>query len=506
MRIAIVGSGISGIAAATVLLRFGHEVVLFERSEQIGGVWAQAAYPEVRLQNLASQYHLSEFPWPFEPDPNPSAEQILRYLDAAIAHYELDVRTEHEVVALEPSDTGWHAKVRHRGAVETHAFDFVVLAVGQYTQPKETHVFPGRDEFEGELVTDRQIRDLDRLAGKRVAIVGFGKTAVDLAAFAAARGSRVEHIFRTPRWLIPLHIAGLLHYTFALFTRFGSVMIPAWDHPTRGERFLHTKLAGLVRGFWAAISSVVLRQYRSAARGLGPEARARIRVLEPEHTLVDDMRSASALAPEGYYRAVAKGEITPHRGTLSRFEHDGVVLADGTKIPCEMVVLCLGSGSPVFPFMPPEYRALLEAEPDGVQLYRHVIHPQIPRLAIAGYNHGFFHVPAAEVGTLWVAAMLEGDLELPSRDAMEACIEHVRAWKREHVNFEPSRSCAVNTRYQQYLDILLDELGVDTRRKSNPLAEWFTRYVSSDYAGVIDEYQRNQAKHGRPRQPSARMT
>lgn len=506
MRIAIVGSGISGIAAAAVLQRFGHELVVFERSELIGGVWAQA-YPAVRLQNIASQYHLSEFPWPFAPDPNPSAAQILRYLDAAVDHYALDVRAGHEVVALTRTGQAWRVEVRRRDATrEAHDFDFVVLAVGQYTQPKLVTHIPGREEFEGEILTERDIRDLDQLAAKRVAIVGFGKTAVDLAALAAARGSRVEQIFRTPRWLIPQHIAGLVHYTFALFTRVGSVMIPAWAQPRAGQRLLHTRFAGLVRGFWAALGGLVRRQHRAAAWGLGPDARARIAALEPAHGLVDDMRSAAALAPVGYYRAVAKGEIIPHRGTLSRFEPDGVTLTDGTKIPCDAVISCLGSGSPVFPFMAAEHRDLLEGEPDGVQLYRHLIHPQIPGLAFAGYNHGFLHVPATEVGMVWVAAMLAGELELPSDDEMLACIDHVRGWKRAHINFEPSRSCAVNTRFHQYLDIMLDELGVESRRKANPLAEWVSRYEASDYAGVVEEYQRNQARRGRPRKVSSLRT
>src|SRR4051812_19238152 len=44
MRIAIIGSGISGIAAARTLQRIGVEAVVFERAGAIGGVWA-LAYP-----------------------------------------------------------------------------------------------------------------------------------------------------------------------------------------------------------------------------------------------------------------------------------------------------------------------------------------------------------------------------------------------------------------------------------------------------------------------------
>ncbi|KIG11965.1 hypothetical protein DB30_02266 [Enhygromyxa salina] len=83
--------------------------------------------------------------------------------------------------------------------------------------------------------------------------------------------------------------------------------------------------------------------------------------------------------------------------------------------------------------------------------------------------------------------MIRGELVLPPIEQMEAAIEHVRAWKRAHINFEPSRSCAVSTRFQQYIDILLAELGVSPYRKPHLLAELFSRYEAADYAGIIDE-------------------
>ena len=125
--------------------------------------------------------------------------------------------------------------------------------------------------------------------------------------------------------------------------------------------------------------------------------------------------------------------------------------------------------------MPEKYRTLLESEPDGVQLYRHLLHPDIPKMAFAGYNHGFMHVPAVEIGMLWLSAVLTGDLILPSAEEMRQTIKKVRQWKRDHVNFEPSRSCAVNTRFQQYLDVLLQDLELSPFRKMpNIFSELFS--------------------------------
>ena len=60
-RVAIIGSGISGLAHADVLERCGFACVLFERAPRAGGVWAHG-YAGVSLQNTAAGYHLSSFP------------------------------------------------------------------------------------------------------------------------------------------------------------------------------------------------------------------------------------------------------------------------------------------------------------------------------------------------------------------------------------------------------------------------------------------------------------
>lgn len=496
-RVAIVGGGISGLIHAHVLRKNGFEAVVFEKSSEVGGVWA-LAYPDVRLQNLDFHYHLSDFPWPSPPDPHPTGEQIRAYWNALVPALDLDVRLGHEVVAAEELPDGWSLTTLHDGARAEERFDLLVVAIGQYTEGKHRPRFDGEDRFRGRIGTERDARALEDFAGQRVAVVGFGKSALDMAALASEYGAEVHHVFRTPRWALPKELLGL-HMSWFLFNRFGSVMMPSWAHPTAAERFLHRELSFAVSGFWRGIEALFRWNALRAAEGTGPEGAARLATVLPRHPLVLDLRSAAALAPESYFRRVAEGKIAPHHSALAGFDETGIRLADGTHLVCDRVVLSLGSESPRFPFLPEKYRAMLESEPDGAQLFRHIIHPRIPRLGFAGFNHGFMHVPAAEIGAQWLACLFRGDLELPAPEAMERTIERVRAWKREHIAFEPSRSCAVNTRYQQYIDILLGDLGVSPYRKlPNVVAEVFARYGSSDYAGVFGEVP---PRGSRPRNP-----
>jgi dimethylaniline monooxygenase (N-oxide forming) len=504
MHIAVIGSGISGIAAASVLQREGHEVVVFERDAEVGGVWAHTN-PGVTLQNIAAHYHIADFPWPFTPDLHPTAEQIHRYLLAAIEFFELDIRVEHEIVELEELEgkSGWRVHGRSPRGGFVHEFEFVLLAVGQYTQPKSNawQQLPGRAEFSGRVVDERSIDDPHMFAAKRVVVVGFGKTAVDMATMAATAGATsVQHVFRTARWLIPLYLFGV-HMTYALFTRFGSVMIPSWVHPSAPEWTLHEKLPFFVRGFWAMLARVIWLQHVRDAKPRDANARARIERLRPRHAVVPDLRSAAAIAPPRYFHLVAEGKIDPVHAELIGFDEPGVRLRPldpqtPAHLDADIVVLALGSRSPSFPFLPQRYRDLLERENDGPQLYRHLLDPRIPRLAFAGYNHGFMHVASVEVASLWLSALLRGEIELPSTKVMLETIERVRAWKRAHIEFEPSRACATSTRYQQYLDVLLGDLGLSPYRKSNWFAEVFVRYGAADYAGLLDEFERKRANEG----------
>ncbi|MBC7777352.1 MAG: hypothetical protein H7246_18105 [Phycisphaerae bacterium] len=254
---------------------------------------------------------------------------------------------------------------------------------------------------------------------------------------------------------------------------------------------MHERSPGVVQSFWKMIEQIVSGKVMKRGAKLGPEAQQRLRSVIPSHPLLADLRSASCLEPENYYSFVAEGRILPYHSEVKAFTTNGLQLKNGGNLYCDIVVLSLGSLTPSFPFLPDQYRTMLESEPDGVQLYRHLVHPRIPRMGFAGFNHGFLHVPSVEVGTLWLSALWKGSLELPSVETMESSIAYLQSWKREHIHFEPSRSCGVNTRFQQYLDTLLKDLQISPYRKlPNVLAEVFVRYRAADYADVFKDYQR----------------
>src|SRR5689334_23640352 len=147
-RIAVLGAGISGIAAANILKKNGFVPVVFEKHEKIGGVWA-TAYPEVHLQNIYTQYHFSDFDWSFQPDLHPTGEQIMRYLSEAVEHLKLDIRLKHELLEMKEERAGWLIRYENETGVHEESFEYVILAAGQYTDGKNIPQFLDQEKFNG---------------------------------------------------------------------------------------------------------------------------------------------------------------------------------------------------------------------------------------------------------------------------------------------------------------------------------------------------------------------
>mmetsp|Transcript_24092 Transcript_24092/g.45032 ORF Transcript_24092/g.45032 Transcript_24092/m.45032 type:complete len:538 (-) Transcript_24092:355-1968(-) len=517
MRVAIVGCGISGIATAVTLQRKGHEVKIYEGSSKIGGQWNHV-YPGAKLQNVREHYHLAEFPWS-EPLPgqHPTAKDILRYLSRAVEHYKLDIELDTKVVSAEEtrnendfedvsskaSICGWSLTLERKGKAFKKDFDYLVVATGHYypSDADDKHIrtkLPGIAEFIGDFLSSRSLESFEGFRNKNsVVVLGNGKTALDFidaisAPPADSKGKSapvVHHVFREARWPVFEYFFGLVHYKYILWTRVNTVMIPGWMQPSEMEHILHKYLWPVVWGFWGMLQFLLTFQYFSYEIGHGFDVWRRIaRVFPWDHSLVYDMRNAAAILPRTILPRVASGQIVPHKAKVKRVTPEGVELSTGESIQCDAILVAYGNAAPTLDFLPKWSReALQTSDPRGVQLHRHVIHPQIQRLAFAGHNHGFLHVPLAEVSALWLSAVMKGELKLPPPEKMLLAIEHVRKFKSERIAHEPTANSSVNTRYQSYLDGLLLELGLNPHRKSNALLEWLTPYGAEDYSGIVAE-------------------
>ena len=86
-RVAVVGAGPSGLAAAKHALEAGFEVTVFEASGALGGQWQTTAahsgvWPGMHTNTSRAMTAFSDFPAPADHPLHPAAEQIQAYLEA----------------------------------------------------------------------------------------------------------------------------------------------------------------------------------------------------------------------------------------------------------------------------------------------------------------------------------------------------------------------------------------------------------------------------------------
>ncbi|KAL8166537.1 hypothetical protein V2J09_008036 [Rumex salicifolius] len=165
-KVAVIGGGAAGLAAAKELRQEGHRVVVFERESEIGGTWVynpqtesdpigsdpnrkvvhSSLYQSLRTNLSREIMGFRDFPFIATGDPKrdsrryPCHEEVLRYLLDFAHKFKLDelVRYETEVKQIKVRS------IRREGNQNEvdEKFDAVVVCKGHYTQPNIAHI-PG---------------------------------------------------------------------------------------------------------------------------------------------------------------------------------------------------------------------------------------------------------------------------------------------------------------------------------------------------------------------------
>ena len=203
VRVAIIGAGLGGVAAAVSLKRAAIDTfTVFEKAAGPGGVWWQNTYPgcEVDIPSLAYSYSFMPYDWS---GTHATQAELQRYVEDVIdrfdirAHFSFGVGVERAV---------WDGARKAYTVYTTDGadaeFDLVVSAVGMLSHPKLPD-WPGLETFEGPVFhTSRFDHALD-LAGRRVAIVGTGSTACQLGPAIAPQVRQLDVYQREPGYVLP---------------------------------------------------------------------------------------------------------------------------------------------------------------------------------------------------------------------------------------------------------------------------------------------------------------
>ena len=484
---AIIGAGVAGLATARSLLQTGVDCTLFERNAVPGGVWSDG-YINFGVQVQRELYEFPDWPLPEEtPDfaPGPAIEAYLREFADRFGISER-IRCGCEVTDLSPLESSpgrWRLTSRQGEALRVEEFDLVVVCIGLYSNQPHLPEFPGRERFGGEVIHNSQLKSASQLSGRRVAVVGYGKSATDAVLEASAAGGQAHLVFRNAHWPIPQKLAGILPFKWGLLQRLNLTLLPPYQNPTPVERAVHNLGKPLVWLYWRLVEALLFIQC-----GLGSKSGTRVSLASTLPIEIDAFGESTMVPRPEFFRLIRDGGIQPHRTSIEHYTETGIKLADGSHLDVDLLILATGWKTD-FSFIDVDSWQSLQPGDDGFYLYRHMLHPATPGLVFVGRAASISSILTYCLQAHWLSRLLKGELELPDSDAMLRNIEEMRAWKQAWIPFSSSRSARLIAHTQHYHDELMRDIGTSPLRKRGlfaPLKEVFSPYQPADYADLFD--------------------
>jgi cation diffusion facilitator CzcD-associated flavoprotein CzcO len=335
----IVGAGISGISAACHLRQQcpDKSYAILEARDNIGGTWDLFRYPGIR-----SDSDMHTFGFEFKPWKNPrtlaDGPSIQAYLQEAIDEYGVrdNIRFGQQVTSArwDDEETTWTVTARNReGVAQQFRSRLLFMCSGYYNyehgyQP----AFPGLEKFQGTVIHPQHWPEGLDYAGKRVAVIGSGATAVTIVPAMTDRAAQVTMVQRSPTWIVSR---------------------PGEDRLARIlNRILPARLAyRLVRWRNIRFQNLVYKRSRSDPEKL----RAQILHLARKHLGAEydidrdftprynpwDQRLC--LVPDGdLFEAIKSGKARVVTGEIERFTETGILMQSGELVAADMIVTATG--------------------------------------------------------------------------------------------------------------------------------------------------------------------
>ena len=335
----VVGAGISGISAAAHLKEQcpDKRVTIVEARSSLGGTWDLFRYPGIR-----SDSDMHTFGFRFKPWTNPKAladgDSILDYLRETVLEYDLGnqihYNTRVDSASWQEQDDRWLVTtLNSSGQVQQYSTRLLFMCSGYYNyESGYTPEIPGLDEFAGQLVHPQQWpRELD-YAGKKVAVIGSGATAVTLVPAMSEQAGHVTMIQRSPTYIVSRpgkdKLANILN---ALLPAKLAYAIVRWRN-IRFQNFVYKR----ARRNPEKVKATLLKLLR---KELGDEFDID-RHFTPSY---DPWTQRLCLVPDAdLFKALRSGKASVVTGEIERITPAGVQMKSGELIEADVLVTATG--------------------------------------------------------------------------------------------------------------------------------------------------------------------
>lgn len=369
--------------------------------------------------------------------------------------------------------------------------DFVIICTGRFSGLPNVPEFPkdsGPECFDGQVRHTVDFSAMDNassaklIKGKRVAVIGSGKSAVDLATQCAnANGTEYPCtlVVRTPHWMLQSPYIWGVPFGYLYVNRFSELLIHKPD-----DGFLHKSLVTLLSPLrWG-----IAKFGESYLRWKLPMKNYN---MIPPHSILQDSTSCNImLLPKDFYDRVEEGSIIIKHSKNIGFYNKGLILDGIIGHPLETDIVLLATGyrgdwKLKNIFGSSTFQDYIFGSPDSdIPLYRQIIPPRIPQLAVIGYADSRNNMHTSEIQSWWLSNFLAQKFQLPSINEMET---EVFKWGEYMKRYAPKsyRASCVGAVNIWYNDKLCRDVGINPRRKKGFFSEMFDTYGPSDYLEIL---------------------
>jgi cation diffusion facilitator CzcD-associated flavoprotein CzcO len=331
-RVAIIGSGFSGLGMAIRLKQEGIEdFVVLERAEELGGTWRDNTYPGCQCDIPSYLYSYS-----FAPNPNwtrsyPLQAEIQEYLrrcaeDYGVRHH---IRFGHEVheSAWDEGERRWRLETGNGGFTA----DVVVAAVGGLSEPSNPQI-PGLDRFEGTVFHSASWDHEHDLSGERVGVIGTGASAIQFVPRIQPHVGALHLFQRTAPWVLPDMDRPIDDRERRLFRR-----MPSLQRLVRGAIYWGHEATVFVTIVDRRLAKLLERQGRAHLRSQVPDASLRAK-LTPRYTI----GCKRILLSNDYYPALTKPNVELVTDPIREVRAGSIVTVSGEEREVDTIILGTG--------------------------------------------------------------------------------------------------------------------------------------------------------------------
>ena len=328
----VVGAGFSGLCMGIKLLEAGtKDFLIIEKSSEIGGTWWENRYPGCACDVPSHLYSFS-----FERNPDwtrmfAGGPEIHEYLKACVERYGLApylrLNTRFQEAAWDEGESLWHVRASENLRIRARV---LISGVGALHVPRYPTI-PGLEQFGGPAFHSATWKPEVDLAGKTVAVIGTGASAIQFVPQIVPRVGKLYLFQRTPPWIIPRRDAAISE---KWRKRFRNVPGATWAF----RQFLFFSLEWRVLAF---LGNLRVRKYFDgiARRHLelikDPKLRA---ALTPNY----EIGCKRILLSDDFFPALNQPHVELVTEKIAEVRGNSVVTCDGVERPAD--VLIFGTG------------------------------------------------------------------------------------------------------------------------------------------------------------------